>query len=332
MYAGVLEEHRAVRSHAGLFDVSHMGRFALEGEGATGFLERVATNRMSGVAVGRAAYTPLCGDRGGTVDDVVAYREGADAWLLVVNAANREKDFLHLTTRLPGNVKLTDISESVAQLALQGPLALSIADGYFNADITSIRDYHFLYAAFQGERLLVSRTGYTGERGVEIYMPARLAPVVWHDLLAIYAVKGLAPCGLGSRDLLRFEACMPLYGRELSEEITPLEAGLNRFVDFDKPDFIGKAALVAQRSAPHRQRIGLRLAGRNIAREGCAIYCCGEPAGYVTSGSFSPVARAGLAMALADAPFIECGEFEVDIRGKRVAARKEAMPFYRRAR
>jgi len=328
-YSGILQEYAAVRERAGLFDVSHMGRFDLTGALSTEWLERTLTNTVKDAAVGRAVYSPVCYASGGTVDDVIAYREGEEHWTLVVNAGNREKDFVFFKDTLSPGTKLVDLTGSTVQLALQGPLALSMAERFFGVPVRKIKRYGFTNLEFHGETVKLSRTGYTGEDGLEIYLPASLAAVVWNGLLSGYAEEGLLPCGLGSRDLLRFEACMPLYGHEISADITPLEAGLGRFVDLEKPDFVGKAALIAP---PRRRRIGLRMTDRGIAREGYPVYCENELAGHVTSGSLSPCAKGNLAMALVDVRFADCVDFEVDIRGKRAAAVGESMPFYTRAK
>ncbi|MCL2003169.1 MAG: glycine cleavage system aminomethyltransferase GcvT [Oscillospiraceae bacterium] len=304
-YGGILAEHVAVRRRAGVFDVSHMGEIYLSGAGAFDFLQALLTNDMRRLETKPWVYSPMCGESGGTVDDVVAYRHG-DGFLLCVNAANTEKDFAWIRQNAPPGVCVENVSDSFAQLALQGPAA---ADVLKKADLSAV--------------LLQSGTGYTGERGFELFLPPAAAPKLWREMTE----AGAQPCGLGARDLLRTEASLPLYGHELDEDISPVEAGLERFVCFEKGNFIGRGALAGVR--PPRRLIGLTAQGRAVPRAGCEVLGDGVPLGKVTSGCFSPGPARGIAMALVTG---EAEKYEIVIRDKAEPAVLTGMPFYRRAK
>lgn len=323
--AGILAEHRAVREAAGLFDVSHMGEILVSGEGAPPFLQRLLTNNLSRLTMGRAVYSPLCAHDGGVVDDLIVYPYGAD-YLVVVNASNTDKDFAWFRAEAEGQAGVTvqNVSADWAQLALQGPKAREILAAigggvavdlpFFGCGTFDIRD----------TSVFVSATGYTGERGFEIYLPPDRAGEFWDALIE----AGAEPCGLGARDTLRMEAALPLYGHELSADISPLEAGLSRFVKFDH-DFIGRAALEAQRDAVPRRLAGLVMRGRAIPRAGYGVTCNGEPCGTVTSGGVSPARGQNIALALVRADAPGDGDFAVVIRGRAEAAGEVALPFYK---
>jgi aminomethyltransferase len=324
---GVIAEHKAVRERAGLFDVSHMGEFILQGPGSLGALQRLFTNDFTGMTVGRVRYTLMCNESGGVIDDLVVCKMAEDRYFLVVNAANREKDAAWIRARLGGEADFEDASDSFAQIALQGPASLEILSSLSD---TVPRKYYTLIekGSAGGIPCIVSRTGYTGELGYELYCAPAEAPALWERLLE--AGKGnLVPCGLGARDTLRLEAAMPLYGHEMDETVNPFEAGLGFAVKMAKDDFTGKAALAGKEN-PSRVRVGLRVTGRGIIREQADLYCGGKKAGKSSSGTFCPFLKEALAMALLDAEFAGPGvQVEADVRGKMVAAEVCALPFYR---
>ena len=324
-YSGVIAEHRAVRTGCGLFDVSHMGELLLRGPDALANLNRLMTNDFSGMADGQARYSPMCYEDGGVVDDLIVYRCSDTAWLAVVNASNIGKDRDWMTAHLAGDCTLEDLSDQTAQLALQGHGAEALLRT-LTADLPAKNYTAVLHGTVDGRPCLVSRTGYTGEDGFELYCAPADAPALWDALTA----AGALPCGLGARDTLRLEAAMPLYGHELSPSINPYEAGLGIFVKLEKPDFIGKAAL--ERARPvSRRRVGLQMTGRGIAREGCPVYDGGRQVGVVTSGTHCPWVGQAVALALVDAAYKEPGTpLQVDVRGRRVDAQVVKTPFYRR--
>lgn len=336
-YTSILEEHRAVRERAGLFDVSHMGEIHVTGPGANAAINRLVTNDCSGIAVHQVMYSPMCYPSGGVVDDILIYRLTEADYCLVVNASNTAKDSEWITSHIAGpDVKVTNLSDTLAQLAIQGPLAESVlARVCDDVDLSQIKFYWCrTNVKVAGRECVVSRTGYTGEDGFEIYCDPSHALHIWNTLLEAGAADGLIPAGLGARDTLRFEAGMPLYGHELSPEITPLEAGLGFFVKLDKGDFIGREALAAQKAAGVQRRVvGLDITGRGVAREHFPVVTPGgEPAGVVTSGVFSPTLNKALAMGLVDIAHAKAGtELAIDIRGKAVPATVIKTPFYKKA-
>jgi aminomethyltransferase len=330
---GVIAEHMAVRTACGLFDVSHMGDFLLEGSEALSNLQTLLTNDMSTLAPGFVRYSPMCNPQGGIVDDLIVYRLGEERYMLVVNAANREKDLAFIRGHLPGGGGVRDISDTLAQVALQGPRAREVLARLCREEDLPQTYYSFAQKVQVGNiACLTSRTGYTGEDGFELYCQPGDAPALWRLLLEAGQEAGLIPCGLGARDTLRLEAGMPLYGHEMDESITPLEAGLKAFVKMSKPDFLGKAALLAGGEAK-RRRIGLRITGRGIARDEFSVFSAGRQVGHTTSGTFCPYLRQAMAMALVEAPGPGPGdEVEVEVRGRRIAAQVVPLPFYKRER
>ena len=328
---GVIKEHMAVRQAAGLFDVSHMGEVLFTGPTALKTLNHLLTNDFTSMPVGKVRYSVMCNDKGGVIDDLVVYKFSDEEYLVVVNAANRHKDYAHMAANLLPGTKAEDISDSVAQLALQGPAAPAILGKLVPADklpqkyYTAVRDVDIA-----GMKCMVSRTGYTGELGYEIYTAPENAVKLWKTLLEAGKDDGLIPCGLGARDTLRLEAAMPLYGHEMDETITPFEAGLDFGVKMNKPDFIGKAALEAA-GRPSRVRVGLEITGRGIAREHQPVFLGDTQIGMTTSGTHCPAVGKALAMALVDASHSEPGtQVEVDVRGRRVGAVIVPLPFYHR--
>jgi aminomethyltransferase len=328
--AGVIAEHNAVRTRAGLFDVSHMGELVIQGPDALKNLQQLLSNDFTNMTPGRVRYTLMCNDRGGIVDDLVVCKMEENRYMLVVNAANRDKDAAWIQGHITGNAACDDVSDTLAQIALQGPAAPGIL-----AKISSTipeKYYTFIEkGSAAGIKCIVSRTGYTGELGYELYCPAQDAVALWEKVLAAGKAEGLIPCGLGARDTLRLEAAMPLYGHEMTDDVTPFEAALHFAVKMDKPDFIGKKA-IAGKEHPARTRIGLKVIGRGIARGSEDVYAGGVVVGRTTSGTFCPFLQAPLAMALvADRASAQGTALEVDIRGKKVEAQVVGLPFYKRA-
>jgi aminomethyltransferase len=325
---GVIAEHNAVRERAGLFDVSHMGEFVVKGAGALGALQRIFTNDFSDMPIGRVRYTLMCKETGGIIDDLVVCKMAEDRYLLVVNAANREKDAAWIRSHLSElPVDFEDISDSLAQIALQGPASLAILSSLSN---TIPEKYYTLIekGSVAGIPCIVSRTGYTGEPGYELYCAPADASALWEKLLEAGIFSGLIACGLGARDTLRLEAAMPLYGHEMDETVNPFEAGLGFAVKMAKGDFIGKAALA--NAKPARVRVGLRVTGRGIIREHAEIFQGGAPVGRSTSGTFCPYLKEALAMALLDRGSAEPGTaVEAEVRGRMIPAEVCALPFYK---
>ncbi|MDT8440880.1 MAG: glycine cleavage system aminomethyltransferase GcvT [Desulfuromonadales bacterium] len=332
-YRGVIEEHLAVRRSAGLFDVSHMGEIAVRGREALDFLQYLTCNDVSRLADGQVQYNALCYTDGGTVDDVTVYRHSAVHFMLCVNAANTDKDFAWMEQVLDESgltgVALSNLSEQFGQLALQGPHAVRILSQLTDVAVDAITYYHFREGEVAGVPMLISRTGYTGEDGFELYLPAEQTGLLWSRLLEAGAADGLVPVGLGARDTLRLEKGYPLYGHELSAGITPLEAGLGWIVKLDKGDFVGRAALATQQQAGlPRRRAGLLMAERGIPREGYPIHAGGRQVGVVTSGTMSPSLQTGIALALVEAGLQTAGtEIDIEIRNRRLQARAVKLPF-----
>ncbi len=329
---GVIKEHMAVRTQCGLFDVSHMGEILLTGPDALKNLNMLLTNDYTVMEDGQARYSPMCNEQGGVVDDLIVYKVKDGQYFIVVNASNKDKDYEWMKAHVTGDVILEDISSQVAQLALQGPKAMDILRKVAKEEDIPEKYYTCRFdRMIDGMRCVISKTGYTGEDGVEIYISAEHAPKLWNLLLENGREEGLIPCGLGARDTLRLEASMPLYGHEMNDEISPKEAGLGFFVKMDKEDFIGKKA-IEERGPLTRKRVGLRVTGRGIVREQQAVYADGRQIGVTTSGTHCPYLGYPIAMALLDIAYKELGTaVEVDVRGRRVAAEVVKMPFYKRS-
>ena len=329
---GVIAEHMAVRTKAGLFDISHMGEVAFAGPDALANIQNLVTNDCAGMPLGRVRYTAMCYENGGVVDDLVVCRLGENRYLLVVNAANRHKDVEWMRAHLSGDVKMEDISDSVAQIALQGPASPEILKKLASPGSIPEKYYTLVeHGTVGGVACIVSRTGYTGELGYEFYTGPENAEKLWGILMAAGKEYGLTPCGLGARDTLRLEAGMPLYGHEMDETITPFEAGLGFAVKMRKPDFIGRKALEGHEN-PERVRVGLKVTGRGIAREEQDVYAGGAKIGRTTSGTFCPFLQAACAMALVARSGSAAGTaVEADVRGRRVPAEIVPLPFYKRA-
>jgi aminomethyltransferase len=331
-YSSIVDEHTAVRTAVGLFDISHMGRLQFRGDASEAFLNRVLTNDTSKLNIGDVRYSLVCREDGGILDDVLMYRF-PDRWELVVNAFNRDKIVTWLA-QCPGfsDLSFQDRTLSTAMIAVQGPGSVSLLQAFVRSDIREMKYYSTCDTEIRGTSCTISRTGYTGEDGFEIVLPASAAEGLWQRLIETGATSGLKPAGLGCRDTLRLEAAMPLYGHELNESIDPLTAGLQFAVKWNKPDFIGKAALEAIRDRGLRQiRVGLSLEGRRIARELAPILVNGSNIGYVTSGTFSPTLQTVIAMACVSSEYGHLGcRVDVDLRGTLIPATVVQLPFYRR--
>ena len=330
---GVIAEHMAVRDHAGLFDVSHMGEVLITGPDAFTNIQNLFTNDFTSMTDGKVRYSPMCYEDGGVVDDLIVYRYNQEKYLVVVNASNRHKDVEWMKSHLFGDVKLEDISDRVAQIALQGPASVKILSKLTGGQELPVKFYTFRDPVLvDGISCIVSTTGYTGESGYECYCDPADAPKLWNALLKAGEDEGLIPCGLGARDTLRLEAAMPLYGHEMDENVTPLETGLRSYVKMGKEDFIGKKAL-EEKAEPKRTRIGLKITGRGIAREHCDVYWNGQKIGATTSGTHCPYLGYAIAMALVESPSPEIGTaVEIDVRGRKIAAEIVPLPFYKKSK
>lgn len=333
-YSGIIEEHEAVRQRVGIFDVSHMGEFVVSGAKTFEYLDRVMTNHCAKLPSDGVLYTVMCRENGTTVDDVLVMRLAEDRALVVVNAANIEKDFAHMQSLLIDGVELDDISESLALIAVQGPNSADVLarmDEFAGArkQFQETGYYRHFTVGCDGSEVIVSRTGYTGELGFEVFLPARLASRFWDGLLEKGADCGIMPVGLAARDTLRFEAAFCLYGHELDDETSPLEAGLQWVVKFRKGDFCGRAALVREKELGSKRRLaGFELEGRNIARDGYPVTRGGAVVGRVTSGTFSPSLKKSLCLAYVDSDAATGSDFSVQVRNKEIKAAPVELPFY----
>jgi len=334
-YSGVMEEHRAVRNAAGLFDVSHMGEVSVRGSGAEAFLQHLTPNDVSKLAPGRAHYSGLLTERGTYLDDLLIYRLGAEEFLVVVNAANATSDFEWIESHAAEaeDVQVENVSDRYALLALQGPRAAEILEPRVATDPASIKYYGFERSEVDGVSALVSRTGYTGEDGFELYLAPEEAPRIWRRLIEAGEDAGLRPAGLGARDTLRLEAGMALYGHEIDDTTTPWEAGLGWVVKLEKGDFIGRQALEEQKEAGiERKLVGFEVRGRGIARQDHEVRIDGETVGRVTSGTFSPTFEKALGMAYVPVAAAQPGtELDIVVRSRTLQAEVVSLPFYKRS-
>ncbi|MDO4564312.1 MAG: glycine cleavage system aminomethyltransferase GcvT [Clostridia bacterium] len=329
--AGLVKEHMAVRQQAGIFDVSHMGEILIKGTDAFSNVQALVTVDVAEMYDGSVKYTPMCNFDGGVVDDILVYRINAECYFLVVNASNRKKDAAWIEQNLKGDVKMEDISDTVGQIALQGPASIEIMKRSIDDDANRPKKYYTFTTEghIAGHRCLISRTGYTGELGYEVYAAADAIGDIWDALMKNGEELGLLPCGLGSRDTLRLEAAMPLYGHELRDDITPLEASLDFFVKTDRDDFIGREAMLNKGVA--RKRVGLKVTGRGIIREHCDVYSKDRLVGQVSSGTLCPFVNQAVGMALIDLEYTADGtELEADVRGRRIPVVVIPLPFYKR--
>ncbi len=328
--SGITAEHKAVRERCGVFDVSHMGEFVVRGRQCVELVDHVTTNDVAALGVGQIHYSTTLNDRGTIEDDLLVYRM-RDRIMLVVNASSREKDFAHLSRHLRDfDATLDDVSDDIALLALQGPLAEEVLRPLTDVDPSSVAYYHFAEGIVAGAPCIVSRTGYTGEDGFELYHDAQHAAQIWQALMAGGRVT---PCGLGARDTLRLEAGLALYGNDIDDTVTPLEAGLGWLVKMQKGDFVGRDALARQKEEGiPRRLVGFTSSERAIPRHGYPVVLTDKQVDTVRSGTMSPTLGIPIGTTYLPTPAAkEGGAFEVDVRGKRIPARVVKMPFYRRA-
>ncbi len=334
-YKGLIDEHRAVRAAAGLFDCSHMGEFAIGGPGALAFVQGFTPNDVSKLALGRIHYSALLTREGTFIDDLLVYRMGEEEFMLVVNASNIDGDYAWIAALpRPAGVTLENRSDDFALIALQGPRASAILQPLTATPLAPIKYYGLAHGEVDGRKAIISRTGYTGEDGFEIFVDPQDALGLWRALLAAGEPDGLVPAGLGARDTLRLEAGMALYGHEIDRTTTPWDARLDWTVKLEKGDFVGRDALVAARArGESRHLVGFEVESRGIARQGCAVLRDGQRIGEVTSGTWSPTFEKALGMAYVPVAMATVGTaLEIDVRGKALAARVVSLPFYKRSR
>ncbi|GAC1682727.1 MAG: glycine cleavage system aminomethyltransferase GcvT [Candidatus Dormibacteraceae bacterium] len=329
-YTSIRDEHLAVRQVAGLFDISHMGRLIVEGEGAESYLQGLFTNDLAPIAPGHAVYTLMCTEDGGVIDDLVVYREAKDRFLVVVNAANREKDVAWMREHLPASASMEDHTKDMSLVAFQGPRAHSLLPKGSSAT-DDIAYFGFRPGKVADVPALISRTGYTGEDGFELFIDSGRIGDVWDAILAEGKAAGVLPAGLGARDATRLEAALRLYGNDMDETVNPYEAGLGWTVKLGKADFIGREALVKVKDqGPKRNLVGLKTEAGSIPRHGAAVSRGGQRAGVVTSGTHSFFLGYPIALAIVEVPSLRVGEkVNVEVRGREAPAEVVKLPFYR---
>ena len=335
--AGVIEEHMATRTRAGLFDVSHMGEIWVKGPGAIPFVNRLTTNDVAKLVDGQAHYSCMTNERGGVVDDLLVYRFGADKLLLVVNAATTEKDWAWISSHhsVANDCTIRNASAEYCQIAIQGPRALGVLQKLTDTELSSIKYYWFTTGKVDGIDAIISRTGYTGEDGFEVYAAPEHAEQLWNKMLEAGKDEGVLPCGLAARNTLRLESAMSLYGHELGDNITPLEAGLGWITKIDKDGgFTGLDALIAQKTEGFKRKlVGIEMTEPGIARDDFDVYVNGEKCGVVTSGSPAPFLKKNIGLAFLPPHFANIGqEITIDIRGRHVSASVVPTPFYKRGK
>lgn len=333
-FEGIISEHEAVRCDAGLFDVSHMGEVDIKGSKAFEFVQNLVTNDIAVLKDNQILYTFMCYSNGGVVDDLLVYKYSAEHYYLVINAGNIEKDVKWMIDNKGAyNVEIINSSDAVSEIAIQGPKAQKILQKLTDLDLNEIKFFYFKRDVLvDGVKCLISRTGYTGEDGFEIYTSNEEIEKLWHKLLKVGREDGIKPTGLGCRDTLRFEAALPLYGNELSQDITPLEAGLGYFVKLAKPNFIGKEALAKQKEEGlKRKLVGFEMMERGIPRHGYEVKAHGETIGLVTTGYLSTTLKKNIGLALIDTKYSELGtEIEIVIRDKPLKAEVISKKFYKK--
>ena len=331
-FSSILDEHESVRTRAGVFDISHMGEFFVRGKEAKKFLEDLLPRKMDRLWDGKALYAPLLNDTGGIVDDLIVYQMNPDHYLLIVNASNIEKDFSWIHDRLAGEVELQNVSDEKCLLALQGPRSPAIAEAVFHCDFHSLGYYHFLTLKSKWGELLISRTGYTGEDGFEIMINPSEVASFWKALFDAGKPFGLKPIGFGARDTLRLEAGMLLYGQDMDDSTSAVEAGLEWAVDFDKPQFIGRGRNIQEKEkGALRRLVGFEMRERGIPRHGFEIQKREHKVGVVTSGSFAPTLKKNIGLGYVPAQESQIGnEIEIEIRGQDLKAGVVKLPFYKR--
>lgn len=333
-YTGILDEHYAVRNGLGVFDISHMGQFFAAGAKACEWLNSLLTNNVERLSVGECHYTFLLNERGGVIDDLIVYRVASERFLLVVNASKIDEDFAWMQSHLIDGVDFTDESAGFAGIAVQGPRSAQLFDAFFNNRYSRPARNEILAITIEDEPYFIARTGYTGEDGFEVFCPSHRAARSWNDILERGAALGIKPCGLGARDTLRLEMCYPLNGNDLSADTSPIEAGLSIFVDLQKPAFIGRETLAAQRqNGVQRRLVPFKMTGKTPPpRPHYPVFGGGERISETTSGTLSPTLNAGIGMAYVPTALARIGQpIEVEIRGNRFPAMIEKKPLYRPA-
>jgi aminomethyltransferase len=328
-YSGIMDEHRAVRNSVGVFDVSHMGEFIVKGKGAEGFLNQLTTNNVARLAVGQIQYSTMLYEDGGVVDDLLVYRF-EDHYMMVVNASNINKDFDWAKSHLDNDVELNDVSDEYTLLAVQGPDSKSVVSKLTEENLDDLVYYTFKVGKIAGKECIISRTGYTGEDGFELYISRADSEHIWNAVFESGEEFGIKPIGLAARDSLRLELSYCLYGNDIDQTTNPIEAGLGWIVKSKKKGgFIGKAQVLSVKENPFRKLVGFKLKAKGIARQHCEIYFEGKKVGEVTSGGMSPMLEIGIGMGYIDIPYNALGtNIKVDVRGRRISAEVVKTPFY----
>ena len=328
-YSGINLEHLGVRSKAGLFDVSHMGEFIISGSDAESFLQKVTVNDVASLSVGQAQYSAMCYANGGIIDDILIYKK-KNEFMLVVNAANNEKDLDWLKSHAKGDIRIENMSDDIGLVAIQGPRSRNILQTLTDSNLTNIQFYHFVEGRLNGKKAIISRTGYTGELGFEIYANSDDIGEIWDAIMKAGEDKGLEPAGLGCRDTLRMEMKLALYGNDIDDTTNPIEAGLGWITRLGKTDFMGKKALLEAKANVTRRLVCLEMTERAIPRQGYTILMNDQSVGIITSGTMSPSLETGIGIGYVNRPFDKSGtELLVDIRGRMKSAVVVKPPFYK---
>ena len=328
-YSGINLEHLGVRSKAGLFDVSHMGEFIISGSDAESFLQKVTVNDVTSLSVGQAQYSAMCYANGGMIDDILVYKK-KNEFMLVVNAANNEKDLDWLKSHAKGDIRIENMSDDIGLVAIQGPRSRNILQTLTDSNLTNIQFYHFVEGRLNGKKAIISRTGYTGELGFEIYANSDDIGEIWDAIMKAGQDKGLEPAGLGCRDTLRMEMKLALYGNDIDDTTNPIEAGLGWITRLGKTDFMGKKALLEAKANVTRRLVCLEMTERAIPRQGYTILMNDQSVGIITSGTMSPSLETGIGIGYVNRPFDKSGtELLVDIRGRMKSAVVVKPPFYK---
>lgn len=328
-YSGINLEHLGVRSKAGLFDVSHMGEFIISGSDAESFLQKVTVNDVASLSVGQAQYSAMCYANGGMIDDILVYKK-KNEFMLVVNAANNEKDLDWLKSHAKGDIRIENMSDDIGLVAIQGPRSRNILQTLTDSNLTNIQFYHFVEGRLNGKKAIISRTGYTGELGFEIYAKSDDIGEIWDAIMKAGQDKGLEPAGLGCRDTLRMEMKLALYGNDIDDTTNPIEAGLGWITRLGKTDFMGKKALLEAKANVTRRLVCLEMTERAIPRQGYTILMNDQSVGIITSGTMSPSLETGIGIGYVNRPFDKSGtELLVDIRGRMKSAVVVKPPFYK---
>lgn len=330
-YSGIIEEHRAVRTGVGVFDVSHMGEFIVQGSGAEAFLNRITTNNVTKLQSGQIQYSTMLYEDGGVVDDLLVYRF-EDHYMMVVNASNLDKDFDWAKSHLPGETELGNVSDDYTLLAIQGPDSVRVISKLTDDNLVEIVYYTFRQGKIADRDCIISRTGYTGEDGFELYIAPSDSEHIWNALFEAGREYNIKPIGLGARDSLRLESAYCLYGNDIDKSTNPIEAGLGWIVKSKKRGgFIGKDPVIKAKEHLKRKLIGFELKSKGIPRQYCEIYCAGIKVGIVTSGGISPMLNSGIGMGYVDLPYVNIGtQIEIDVRGRKIPAEIVKTPFYSR--